>query len=577
MSTPILPFAVWASGTNQNSVPANDNSLRHQILNGKVISQSVTAQPGSPTEGDIYILASTHTGAQWAGFTAKDLVIFSGGTWYAFAPVEGVVVNVAGSLFQYASAAWASVSAGFTGGTLTSALNEAPPVTLASAATVNIGAAAANSITISGTTTITAFDSIAAGAVRRVTFSGALILTHNATSLILPTGANLTTAAGDVAEFQSLGSGNWRCDYYSKASGAAVLPSSFTGGTLTSALNEAPQVALASAATVNIGAAAANTVTVSGTTTITAFDSLATGAIRRVRFLGILTLTHNATSLILPGSANITTAAGDVATMESLGSGNWRCINYARADGTAVSAPPGSGTVTSVDASGGVETASGSAITATGTVRAAELVNAQTGTTYTYLTGDRGKLVTHSNASAIAGTLPQAGGTFPAGWFMDVRNLGAGSLTVTPTTSTIDGAATLVLDTGQFARIVSDGTNYQISDKSGGYINLPQNSKSAAYTTVLSDQGKHLLHPAADTTARTFTIDSNANVPYAIGTALTFVNQNAAGTLTIAITSDTMRLAGAGTTGSRTLAANGIATALKITSTEWIISGTGLT
>lgn len=106
---------------------------------------------------------------------------------------------------------------------------------------------------------------------------------------------------------------------------------------------------------------------------------------------------------------------------------------------------------------------------------------------------------------------------------------------------------------------------------------LPQNSKSVDYTTVLSDAKKHILHPSADTTARTITIDSNANVPYVIGTAITFVNQNAAGVLTIAITADTMRLAGAGTTGSRTLAANGIATAVKITATEWIISGTGLT
>jgi hypothetical protein len=106
---------------------------------------------------------------------------------------------------------------------------------------------------------------------------------------------------------------------------------------------------------------------------------------------------------------------------------------------------------------------------------------------------------------------------------------------------------------------------------------LLQNNKSAAYTTVLADQGGHILHPSADTSARTFTIDSNANVAYPIGTELTFVNQNAAGVVTIAITSDTMRLAGAGTTGSRTLAANGIAKALKLTSTEWIISGTGLT
>jgi hypothetical protein len=111
-----------------------------------------------------------------------------------------------------------------------------------------------------------------------------------------------------------------------------------------------------------------------------------------------------------------------------------------------------------------------------------------------------------------------------------------------------------------------------------GYINIPQNSQSAAYTTVLADQGKHLLHPSADTTARTFTIAANASVAYPLGTAITFVNQNAAGVLTISIASDTMRLAGSGATGSRTLAANGVATALKIATTEWIISGsTGLT
>lgn len=120
------------------------------------------------------------------------------------------------------------------------------------------------------------------------------------------------------------------------------------------------------------------------------------------------------------------------------------------------------------------------------------------------------------------------------------------------------------------------GTDVQAYDPQLSSL-IRQNSQSTAYTTVLTDGGKHLLHPSADTTARTFTIDSNANVAYPIGTAITFINQNAGGVITIAITSDTMRLAGAGTTGSRTLAANGIATAVKITSTEWIISGTGLT
>jgi hypothetical protein len=106
---------------------------------------------------------------------------------------------------------------------------------------------------------------------------------------------------------------------------------------------------------------------------------------------------------------------------------------------------------------------------------------------------------------------------------------------------------------------------------------IPQSSKSAAYTLVIGDANTHILHPSADTTARTFTIPANSSVAFPIGTAVTFINQNGAGAVTIAITTDTMRLAGAGTTGSRTLAANGIATAIKITSTEWIISGTGLT
>jgi hypothetical protein len=110
-----------------------------------------------------------------------------------------------------------------------------------------------------------------------------------------------------------------------------------------------------------------------------------------------------------------------------------------------------------------------------------------------------------------------------------------------------------------------------------GFRNIPQNSQSTAYTLVLTDSGKHLLHPSADTTARIFTIPANSSVAFAVGTAVTFINQNLAGVITIAITTDTMRLAGPGTTGSRTLAANGVATCIKITSTEWIISGVGLT
>jgi len=103
------------------------------------------------------------------------------------------------------------------------------------------------------------------------------------------------------------------------------------------------------------------------------------------------------------------------------------------------------------------------------------------------------------------------------------------------------------------------------------------NSRSAAYTVVGTDAFACVLHPSADTTARTFTIPANSTLAFAVGTVLEIVNQNSAGVITIAITTDTMRLAGAGTTGSRTLAANGAATIRKITATEWIINGVGLT
>jgi hypothetical protein len=109
-----------------------------------------------------------------------------------------------------------------------------------------------------------------------------------------------------------------------------------------------------------------------------------------------------------------------------------------------------------------------------------------------------------------------------------------------------------------------------------GFRNVPQNSQSAAYTLVLADAGKHIFHPVGDNNARTFTIPANGSVAYPIGTAITFINM-AVANVTIAITSDTLTLSPAGTTGSRTLATNGSATCIKITSTQWLISGSGLT
>lgn len=102
--------------------------------------------------------------------------------------------------------------------TLSSYLNEAQATNIASATTTNIGAANGNYINITGTTTIVSFDVVQAGTRRILNFNGALILTYNGTSMILPGGVNITTAIGDTATFISLGGGNWVCTQYTIAS-----------------------------------------------------------------------------------------------------------------------------------------------------------------------------------------------------------------------------------------------------------------------------------------------------------------------------------------------------------------------
>lgn len=94
--------------------------------------------------------------------------------------------------------------------------------TIASASTTDLGTKDSTFLTVSGTTTITGLGTVSAGIYKFVTFSGALILTHNGTSLILPGSANITTVAGDTALFLSLGSGNWKCMFYERISGSPL-------------------------------------------------------------------------------------------------------------------------------------------------------------------------------------------------------------------------------------------------------------------------------------------------------------------------------------------------------------------
>jgi hypothetical protein len=128
-----------------------------------------------------------------------------------------------------------------------------------------------------------------------------------------------------------------------------------------------------------------------------------------------------------------------------------------------------------------------------------------------------------------------SGGSIPTG--TGYRHVTAGAEDAAAST-----AATVATD------LVNAGTG--LGSTEVAFRHVPQNSQSAAYTLVASDNGKSIYHPSADTTARIWTIPANASVAYPVGT---------------------------GSTGSRTLAANGIATAYKMTSTRWQISGVGLT
>lgn len=152
--------------------------------------------------------------------------------------------------------------------------------------------------------------------------------------------------------------------------------------------------------------------------------------------------------------------------------------------GTVTSVTPGSGLVSGVTAS-----CAQTAITTTGTLSSAKCINAQTGTTYAISDGDRGKFVTAFNAAAQAYSIAQAGtaSAFANGWYTTIYNKSTNALgivTVTPTTSTINGSATLPIAPGQTATIVSDGTNYQATVSSVTSVGLTSTDLSVSGSPV---------------------------------------------------------------------------------------------
>jgi hypothetical protein len=176
--------------------------------------------------------------------------------------------------------------------------------------------------------------------------------------------------------------------------------------------------------------------------------------------------------------------------------------------------------------------------------------------------------------TGISGTLPVAnGGT-------GITSFGTGIATWLGTPSSSNLASAVTDETGSGSLVF--GTGPTITPAAGttttatsgaGYMGMPQNSTGTGITLAASDAGKHIY---VTTTGQTITIPSNGSVAFPVGTTIVVVNADTVST-TIAITSDTLRLANTSSTGSRTLASNGMCTLLKVASTTWIASGNGLT
>lgn len=162
---------------------------------------------------------------------------------------------------------------------------------------------------VTGTNTITSIADIGIGSKIVLQFDGVLTITHNATDLILPSGNNIVTRAGDILEFTQYAAGDW----VMTASNRPI---------------DAKLADVASAGTLPV--LAPGFMDVTGTTGITLIADIGIGSKAILQFDGVLTITHHATNLILPSGNNIVTRAGDILTFVQYAAGDWVMVSANR-------------------------------------------------------------------------------------------------------------------------------------------------------------------------------------------------------------------------------------------------------
>lgn len=186
MSQPILPLAVWQSGTNENSIPANDNALRVEVALKEAISIA-DSEPGSPNERDLHIV-----GTPWGGFTTNNAVIYLGGTWYEYDSFEGWFKTISGDLYNFDGASWNIVTGGGGGSETLTIITEASAFTASPATHAGLS----RYIRAGGDVTFDSAEGYTAGQVFNIRATGALELVEDGVTLSPTAGGTLDLTAG---------------------------------------------------------------------------------------------------------------------------------------------------------------------------------------------------------------------------------------------------------------------------------------------------------------------------------------------------------------------------------------------
>jgi len=553
------------------------------------------ASPDTLGEGSTVFVQQGATGAGETYTCNTPGVITFGTTNITFAQVSSAQIYSAGTGLTLTGTQF-SLSPVGTAGTYGSA-SQVPVIT--TNAQGQVSSVTNTNIAIAGTAITSGTVAVAYGGTGQTTYTDGQLLIGNTTGNTLAK-ATLTAGTG-IAITNGAGS---------------ITVAATNNGTVTSVAVSGGTTGLTTSGGPITGS---GTITLAGTLVVANGGTGATTQSGARTGLGATTLGSNLFTITNPSAVTFPRFNADN-TVSSLSASDFR---------TAIGAGTGNGTVTSVGGTGtvngitltGTVTSSGN-LTLGGTLSGVNLATQVTGTlpvanggtgatTFTagtYLKGNGTSAIAGQSGipagDITSGTLGVARGgtgatTFTAGNYLKGNGTSAiavqsgipagditsGTLAVARggtgvTTSTGSGSVVLstspslttpVLGTptsGNLSNCTVDGTN------AVGFRTTPINSQSTAYTLVLADSGKTILHPDSDNNARTFTIPANGSVAYPVGTVITFVNMK--NTVTIAITTDTMYLAGPGTTGSRTLAEYGVATAVKLTSTTWLISGNGI-